>query len=289
MPSNYLYFDSITKTFPGVRALDNVYFGVCEGTVHALLGENGAGKSTLLKILSGVYTPDSGSILLNNQPRIFSSTIEAIRSGIAVIYQELHLVPEMTVEENLLLGHMPNRYGVVNRGKMRKDALRELAALEEEVNPSTKVSALPIAQRQMVEIAKALIRDAKVIAFDEPTSSLTDREVNKLFTVIRELKKKGKAIIYVSHRLKEIFEICDSVTVFRDGKVVETLKDFTNIDQDFLVNRMVGRSIRDIFQYNPRPHAGSAIRVEGLLGRGLSDPVNLEIAKREIQNDESQE
>ncbi|MDP2983714.1 MAG: L-arabinose ABC transporter ATP-binding protein AraG [Candidatus Latescibacter sp.] len=282
MPDNYLYFDSITKTFPGVRALDNVSFGVLEGSVHALLGENGAGKSTLLKILSGVYTPDSGKILLNNRPRIFSSTSEAIRSGIAVIYQELHLVPEMTVAENILLGHMPNRYGVVNRNKMREDARRELAVLEEEVAPSTKVSALPIAQRQMVEIAKALIRDATVIAFDEPTSSLTDREVTKLFSVIRELKKSGKVIIYVSHRLKEIFEICDSVTIFRDGRVVETLEDMSTIDQDFLVNRMVGRSIRDIYQYNPRPLSGSAIKVEGLLGHGLSEPANFEIAQGEI-------
>ena len=282
MLDNYLYFDSITKTFPGVRALDNVSFGVGEGSVHALLGENGAGKSTLLKILSGVYTPDSGTILLDNQPRIFSSTSEAIRSGIAVIYQELHLVPEMTVAENLLLGHMPNRYGVVDRNKMREDARRELTVLEEEIAPSTKVSALPIAQRQMVEIAKALIRDAKVIAFDEPTSSLTDREVTKLFSVIRELKKSGKVIIYVSHRLKEIFEICDSVTIFRDGRVVETLDDVSAIDQDYLVNRMVGRSIRDIYQYSPRPFSGSAIKVEGLLGHGLSEPANFEIAQGEI-------
>lgn len=280
--SLYIYFDSIEKNFPGVRALDNVSFGVRGGTVHALLGENGAGKSTLLKILSGVYTPDSGKILLNNQPHIFSSTSEAIRAGIAVIYQELHLVPEMSVAENLLLGHMPNRYGVVNRRKMREEASHELAVLEEDVSSSSKVGMLPIAQRQMVEIAKALIRDAKVIAFDEPTSSLTDREVTRLFSVIRELKKNGKAIIYVSHRLKEIFEICDSVTVFRDGRVVETLNDVSAIDQDYLVNRMVGRSIRDIFQYSSRPKGGPAIKAEGLLGQGLSEPADIEIAQGEI-------
>ncbi|MFA6471586.1 MAG: L-arabinose ABC transporter ATP-binding protein AraG [Candidatus Latescibacterota bacterium] len=280
--SLYIYFDSIEKYFPGVKALDNVSFGVHGGTVHALLGENGAGKSTLLKILSGVYTPDSGKIILNDQPHIFTSTREAIRAGIAVIYQELHLVPEMSVAENLLLGHMPTRYGVVNLGKMREDARNELAVLEEDVDSSVKVGTLPIAQRQMVEIAKALIRDAKVIAFDEPTSSLTDREVTRLFTVIRDLKRKGKAIIYVSHRLKEIFEICDSVTVFRDGKVVETLDDVSAVDQDYLVNRMVGRSIRDIYQYSSRPKGGAVIKAEGLFGHGLSEPVNLEIGQGEI-------
>jgi L-arabinose transport system ATP-binding protein len=278
----FLDFDSITKTFPGVRALDGVSFEVGEGSVHALLGENGAGKSTLLKVLSGVYSPDSGRILMDGRPRAFPSTLDAIRAGIAVIYQELHLVPEMSVEENLLLGHMPNRFGLVDRKGMRELALRQLALLEEEVDPSTKVGSLPIAQRQMVEIAKALIRDAKVIAFDEPTSSLTDREVNKLFTVIRELKRTGKVIIYVSHRLREIFEICDSVTVFRDGRVVETCRDMSRIDQDYLVQRMVGRSISDIYGYAPRPFGGPALEVKELTGSGLSEPANLEVRRGEI-------
>ena len=282
MSHPYLQFDSITKTFPGVRALDGVSFGVKEGSVRALLGENGAGKSTLLKTLSGVYTPDAGQILLDGVPRTFHSPMEAIRAGVAVIYQELHLVPEMSVAENLLLGHMPTRYGLVNRGEMREAALRQLAILEEDIPPSTKVGALPIAQRQMVEIAKALIRDAKVIAFDEPTSSLTDRETAKLFSVIRELKKNGKVIIYVSHRLKEIFEICDTVTIFRDGRVVETCEDMSCIDQDYLVQRMVGRAIHDVYGYSARPMGESALTVEGVTGRGLDGPASLEVKQGEV-------
>lgn len=282
MISPYLQFDSITKTFPGVRALDGVSFGVKEGSVRALLGENGAGKSTLLKTLSGVYVPDSGRLLLDGAPRTFHSPMEAIRAGIAVIYQELHLVPDMSVAENLLLGHMPTRFGMVNRREMRERALRQLAALEENIPPSTKVGSLPIAQRQMVEIAKALIRDARIIAFDEPTSSLADRETTKLFSVIRELKKSGKVIIYVSHRLKEIFEICDSATIFRDGKVVETCEDMSCINQDYLVQRMVGRAIHDVYGYSARPMGESALAVEGLAGPGLNGPASLEVKQGEV-------
>ncbi len=282
MADEYIRFDSITKTFPGVRALDGVSFGVREGSVHALLGENGAGKSTLLKVLSGVYVPDGGTMLFDGRPRVFSSTLEAIREGIAVIYQELHLVPDMSVGENLLLGHMPGRFGFVDRRGMREMALRELAILEEDIDPSMRVGKLPIAQRQMVEIAKALIRDARIIAFDEPTSSLTDREVGKLFTVIRELKRNGRVIIYVTHRLREIFEICDSATVFRDGRVVETCGDLSCIDQDWLVQRMVGRSISDIYGYTPRPAGEPALEVNGLMGPGLPEPASFTSARGEI-------
>lgn len=282
MSDNFLQFESISKRFPGVKALDNVSFGVAEGSVHALVGENGAGKSTLLKILSGAYVPDAGVIRLGGKARVFQSTIDAINAGVAVIYQELHLVPEMTVAENLLLGHMPNRFGWINKKELQSAAFRQLAALEEDIDPSAKVGSLSIAQRQMVEIAKALARDAKVIAFDEPTSSLSDREVRKLFSIIGELKRRGRVIIYVSHRLQEIFEICDAVTVFRDGRLVETFSDVSQLNQDILVNRMVGRSIKDIYNYEPRPHGGPALEIEGLMGPGLAAPVNLTVARGEI-------
>lgn len=282
MPQGYLQFESISKRFPGVHALDNVSFSVAEGSVHALIGENGAGKSTLLKILSGAYVPDSGVIRLGGKPQAFHSTIDAINAGVAVIYQELHLVPEMTVAENLLLGHMPNRLGWINKKELQAAALKQLAALEEDVDPSAKVGSLSIAQRQMVEIAKALARDAKVIAFDEPTSSLSEREVRKLFAIIGELKRLGRVIIYVSHRLQEIFEICDAVTVFRDGKVVETFSDVAQLNQDILVNRMVGRSIKDIYNYSPRRQGAPALEIEGLVGPGLSEPLNLAVAQGEI-------
>ena len=282
MSESFLRFESISKSFPGVKALDGVSFGVPEGVVHALVGENGAGKSTLLKILSGAYVPDSGVIRLGGKPQAFHSTIDGINAGVAVIYQELHLVSEMTVAENLLLGHMPNRFGLVSKKKLLSEALKQLNALEEDVDPSAKVGSLSIAQRQMVEIAKALARDAKVIAFDEPTSSLSDREVRKLFSIVAELKRRGRVIIYVSHRLQEIFEICDTVTVFRDGKVVETFSDMSRLNQDTLVNRMVGRSIKDIYNYSPRAHGAYALEIDGLMGPGLSEPASLSVAEGEI-------
>ena len=282
MTQPFLAFENITKSFPGVRALNDVSLSVDGGSVHALIGENGAGKSTLLKILSGVYNPDSGAVCLQGKPQSFHNTHEAIKAGIAVIYQDLHLVPEMSVAENLLLGHLPNRFGWVNKKELRKTALRVLASLGEDINPAVKVGSLPIAQRQMIEIAKALMRDAKVIAFDEPTSSLTDREVNKLFSVIKDLRDRGRVVLYVSHRLNEIFDLCDSVTVFRDGNVIETCDDVSQINHDYLVKRMVGRSITDIYNYKPRPHGAPAIEVEELMGSGLSEPAHLAVSQGEI-------
>ncbi len=282
MPISYLQFEGITKNFPGVLALNDINFGVEEGTVHALVGENGAGKSTLLKILSGLYQPDKGIIRLNGQSQVFQSTSDAIKAGIAVIYQELNLVPEMTVAENLLLGHMPEEFGFINKKGMRDKAIKQLAILEENIDPSAKVGTLSIAQRQMLEIAKALIRDAKVIAFDEPTSSLSDREVQKLFEIINELKRQDRVILYVSHRLKEIFGVCDMVTVFRDGVKVETFNDTKKISQDILINRMVGRSITDIYNYSIHTHGEPILEVEDLMGHGLSEPVNFSVSKGEV-------
>jgi L-arabinose transport system ATP-binding protein len=278
----YLQFDSITKTFPGVRALEEVSFGVDEGTVHALLGENGAGKSTLLKILSGLYRPDGGRLILGGKDQAFHSTAEAIRAGVAVIYQELQLVPELSVEENLYLGHLPRVFGVVNRRELRRKALAQLEMLGEAISPRARVSSLSIGQRQMVEIAKALSRDAKVIAFDEPTSSLSSRETDRLFAIIKQLREQGKVILYVSHRMDEIFQTCDAATVLRDGRHVETFTSLTHVSRDLLVQKMVGRSIRDIFKYEPREHGDLAIEVRDLMGRGLSKPVNFSVKKGEI-------
>lgn len=282
MDRPYLQFQAIGKRFPGVQALSDITLGVNEGSVHALLGENGAGKSTLLKILSGVYVPDEGQILLGEQPRRFHSPIEAIRAGIAVIYQELNLAPEMTVAENILLGQMPNRLGWIDKQRMTEIALRELAILEEDISPNMRLGSLPIAQRQMVEIAKALSRNARVIAFDEPTSSLTERETRKLFLVIRELQRRGRVILYVSHRMQEIFEICDAVTVFRDGRIVESFGEMGQVTTDLLVQRMVGRPIQDVYNYTPRPQGQPLLEVEGLTGRGLAEPTRLSLAAGEI-------
>ncbi len=282
MGQAYLQFQAIGKRFPGVQALDGVSFDVNEGSVHALLGENGAGKSTLLKVLSGVHAADEGRIVLGGQPRHFRSPIEAIRAGIAVIYQELNLAPEMTVAENILLGQMPNRLGWIDKKKTIETCLRELAILEEEIDPNTRLGSLPIAQRQMVEIAKALSRNAKVIAFDEPTSSLTERETHKLFSVIRELQRRGRVILYVSHRMQEIFEVCDAVTVFRDGQVVESFGEMGQVTTDLLVQRMVGRPIQDVYHYCPRAQGRPLLEIEDLAGPGLAEPARLSLAEGEI-------
>ncbi len=280
--SDYLKFDNIGKRFPGVIALDGVSFAVREGSVHGLMGENGAGKSTLLKILSGAYQPDGGRLLLADKPQAFGSTAEAIRCGVAVIYQELHLVPELSVAENIFLGHLPHWAGLVNRSNLLARSQAMLTDLGETFAATTKVSRLSIAQRQMVEIAKALSHEAKVIAFDEPTSSLSARESQRLFELIAQLKAQGKVILYVSHRMEEVYKLCDAVTVLRDGKHVETFPSLTGVSPDTVVTRMVGRSIKDVYHYRPRQQDGPALELKEITGRGIVEPVSLSVAKGEI-------
>ncbi len=283
-PGHSLRFDAISKSFPGVKALDGVSFDVHGGTVHALMGENGAGKSTLLKILSGAYSLDTGRLLIDGQSRQFASTSAAIHAGVSVIYQELHLVPELSVAENLYLGRLPNSAGWVHSGPLITAARQTLEALGEDVNPRTKIRSLPIAQRQMVEIAKALARNAQVIAFDEPTSSLSDREVDRLFTVITKLRAEGRVILYVTHRMDEVFRLCDAATVLRDGRHVQSFPSLKDVTRDDLVSRMVGRSIKDVFQYSPRPQLPSpnAMDVENIAGKGLAEPASFSVARGEI-------
>jgi L-arabinose transport system ATP-binding protein len=281
-PKPYLEFRKVSKQFPGVRALDEVSFDVPAGHVRALIGENGAGKSTLLKILSGAQAPSSGGVLVDGTEVTTFSPAHALSAGIAVIYQELHLVPEMTVAENLYLGHLPLKRGLVDRVRLEAAARAKLEELGEDIPPRMKLGRLPIAQRQMVEIAKALTRGAKVIAFDEPTSSLSKREVERLMQTIGRLRARGHVILYVSHRMEEIFEVADSVTVLRDGKLVETFPTLEGVTHDILVRRMVGRSIEDIYGFTARPHGGPALEVRGLHGPHLEAPACLTVAKGEI-------
>jgi L-arabinose transport system ATP-binding protein len=276
-----LAFDRVSMEFPGVKALQEVSFDVRAGSVHALMGENGAGKSTLLKILSGAYRPTSGVLLIDDKPLSFQTTAEALAAGVAVIYQELHLVPEMTVAENLFLGHLPSRGGLVKRSELAAAARKQLDLVGEAISPETKVGRLPLAQRQMVEIAKALTRGARIIAFDEPTSSLSDREVRRLFTIIRDLKARGCAILYVSHRMEEIFQLCDRITILRDGKHVETA-ELKTMTRDAVVQRMVGRELADIYSYTPRPQSEPGLVVQGLLGPGLAEPCTFTVKSGEI-------
>ncbi|MCX6956389.1 MAG: L-arabinose ABC transporter ATP-binding protein AraG [Verrucomicrobia bacterium] len=276
-----LAFDRVAMQFPGVKALDDVSFDVRAGSIHALMGENGAGKSTLLKILSGAYRPSGGALAIDGAPRAFASTADALAAGIAVIYQELHLVPEMSVAENLFLGHLPQKFGIVNRRALADAARKQLELIGEAIDPWTKLGKLSLGQRQMVEIAKALTRGARIIAFDEPTSSLSDREVRRLFTIIRELRGRGCAILYVSHRMEEIFELCDRITILRDGRHVETAY-LATITRETVVQRMVGRKLADIYNYTPRPYAGAGLVVEALTGPGLAEPCSFSAAAGEI-------
>ena len=237
-----LAFAGVGMEFPGVRALDDVSFEVRAGSIHALMGENGAGKSTLLKILSGAHRPTAGEVRIDARRVELSTTSAALAAGVAVIYQELHLVPAMTVAENLYLGHLPARLGVIDRRRLARDARRQLELVGEDVHPDAPVGELSLAQRQMVEIAKALTRGARIIAFDEPTSSLSEREVTRLFAIIRDLRARGCAILYVSHRMEEIFALCDRITILRDGRLVHT-GDVASLTRDSVVERMVGRRL----------------------------------------------
>nr|MBF0684429.1 L-arabinose ABC transporter ATP-binding protein AraG [Pseudomonas sp.] len=277
-----LRFNAIGKVFPGVKALSEISFVAHPGTVHALMGENGAGKSTLLKILGGAYIPDSGHIQIGERQMAFRSAADSIDSGVAVIHQELHLVPEMTVAENLLLGHMPARFGMINRQVMERSATALLKDLASEIDPRTRLGSLSLGQRQLVEIAKAMSRNAHVIAFDEPTSSLSAREIDRLMLIIRKLRDDGRVVLYVSHRMEEIFRICDAVTVFKDGCFIRTFEQIDQLNQDQLVTCMVGRDIQDIYNYRPRERHGEALRAEGLLGAGLNEPVSFTAYKGEV-------
>ena len=277
-----LRFNGIGKEFPGVKALAQISFEARPHEVHALMGENGAGKSTLLKILGGAYLPSSGTLQIGEQTMAFKNAADSIASGVAVIHQELHLVPEMTVAENLFLGHLPSRFGVVNRSQLREQALACLKGLADEIDPEEKLGRLSLGQRQLVEIAKALSRGAHVIAFDEPTSSLSAREIDRLMAIITRLRDEGKVVLYVSHRMEEVFRICNAVTVFKDGRYVRTFDDMSTLSHDQLVTCMVGRDIQDIYDYRSRERGDVALKVVGLLGPGLREPVSLNVHKGEI-------
>jgi L-arabinose transport system ATP-binding protein len=278
----HLEFKNITKTFPGVKALDKVSFGVNSGSIHGLVGENGAGKSTLLHTLSGALTPNQGEILIENKTMQFSNTKDALNAGIAVIYQELNLVPEMTVAENLMIGNYPNKNGFVDKKKLKEKAVEQIKMLMEDFNPKIKVKELSIAQKQMIEIGKALMQDAKIIAFDEPTSSLSDREIKHLFEIIEKLKEDGKAIIYVSHRMEEIFKICDSCTVFRDGKHIETFRNMEEVTHDLIVKKMVGRELNDIYGYEERDKGEEIFHIENIRGKGVKRNIDLTVHEGEV-------
>lgn len=238
------------KEFPGVVALDDVSLFVKRGEVHALMGENGAGKSTIMKILAGIYSLDKGEILFDGEPFIAKHPKDALDKGISMIHQELNMLLDMTVEENLFIGREETaKVGVVKKRQLLEKAKKEIEELGLNINPSQKVRELSVAQMQMIEIMKATSVDADIIIMDEPTSAITDTEVAKLFEIIRWLKSQDKAIIYISHKMEEIFQIADSVTVLRDGKLIGT-KPASEMDQQSLISMMVGRELKDMYVKN---------------------------------------
>ena len=237
----------ISKTFPGVKALDNVNLTVRAGTVHALMGENGAGKSTLMKCLFGIYNKDSGDITLDGKPVDFKSSKEALENGVAMVHQELNQALTRTVQDNLWLGRYPKVGGIMVSERIMAARTKEIFdTLEVSVNPKAIMSTLPVSQRQMVEIAKAVSYDSKIIVFDEPTSSLTETEVEHLFRIIDMLKKKGCGIIYISHKMDEILRISDDVTIMRDGTWVAT-RPAKELTMDEIIRLMVGRELTNRF------------------------------------------
>ncbi|PRC93407.1 L-arabinose ABC transporter ATP-binding protein AraG [Solimicrobium silvestre] len=274
----YLQFDQVSKHFSGVRALAGVSFDAHAGTVHGLLGENGAGKSTLLKILGGQYRPDGGRLLVNSVPCQFNSAADAIRAGIAVIHQELQYVPELTVTENILMGRFPARFGLIDRNKARRMVLQRLSEIGVDLDPDARLSHLSIAQRQMVEICKAVMQNAQIIAFDEPTSSLSYTESEILFRLVRELRSTGHTLIYISHRLEELYSLCDACTIFRDGRKIVTHPVMAQVPRETLIHDMVGRELSDIYGYRPRPLGAQRLQVRGL--RGKNDPTGCNFSVR---------
>lgn len=239
---------SITKEFPGVKALDNVTFDLNEGEFHALVGENGAGKSTLMKVLSGVYPVGTytGEFAINGEVQDYQGIADAEEAGIAIIFQELSLVKELTVGENIFLGREPSRFGIINRTELNQRAAELLADLNLDIDVRTKVGNLGIGQQQLVEIAKALSQDAKILVLDEPTAALTDTEVETLFQILDKLKSRGVGMIYISHKLEEVFRTSDRITVLRDGNTVAT-HPTAELDRNRVIALMVGREVGDIF------------------------------------------
>ncbi len=255
---------AITKSFPGVQALREVDFDVRPGEVHALVGENGAGKSTLMKIVSGVYQSDSGEMIFKGQPAVFRNPRQAQDAGIVTIYQELNLVPYQSITENIFLGSELTRGGVALRwSDMHQQARELLAKLHLDVDPRTLIGELGVGKQQMVEVAKAIYHKADLIIMDEPTSSLSIREINDLFGIVRELKEQGVSVVYISHHLEEIFQVSDRTTVLRDGQLIKT-QPTADLKVASLIRLMVGRDLSEQFPKEVMPRGDEVLRVEGL-------------------------
>ena len=278
-----LEMENISKEFPGVKALDNVQLKLKPGTVHALMGENGAGKSTLMKCLFGIYEKDTGKILLDGVEVNFKSTKEALENGVSMVHQELNQVLQRNVLDNIWLGRYPMKGFFVDEKKMYNDTINIFKDLDIKVDPKKKVADLPIAERQMIEIAKAVSYKSKVIVMDEPTSSLTEKEVEHLFRIIKKLKESGVGIIYISHKMEEIKMISDEITILRDGKWIST-NDVSKISTDQIISMMVGRDLTERFPKKDNKAKEMILQVKNLtaLNQPSIQDVSFELYKGEI-------
>ena len=274
--------EGIRKEFPGVVALDDVSFRLRRGSVHALMGENGAGKSTLMKVLAGIYQPDKGKVQLKGVDIRLASPLDALENGIAMIHQELNLMAYMTVAENIWIRREPlNRFGLVDHGEMYRRTEELFERLNIGIDPEAKVGDLSVANRQMVEIAKAVSYESDVLIMDEPTSALTEREVEHLFRIIRGLRDQGIGIVYITHKMNELFEIADELSVFRDGKYIGTHAS-TEVTRDDIIRMMVGREITQMFPKEEVPIGEVVLSVKNLTLKGVFHDVSFDVRAGEI-------
>lgn len=281
MQSPIVEMKRISKSFPGVKALQEVDFTLYPATVHGLVGENGAGKSTLMKVLTGTWSSYEGEVIFEGEKVHFNNEHDALSAGIAIVPQELHFVPELTVEENIFLGREPRKGLFLDKKKRIEETKRLIAGLHLSFNPYEKMSNLSVAQRQMVEIIKAISRNAKAIVMDEPTSALTDVETRQLFNHIKRLRSEGVAIIYISHKLEEVFELCDQITVMRDSKLIGS-SPASELSMNQVVEMMVGREVNNIYPPIGEHGDEEVLRVEKLCSEGVFKDVSFSLRKGEI-------
>ncbi|MDR1539822.1 MAG: sugar ABC transporter ATP-binding protein [Clostridiales bacterium] len=277
----YIELRNIVKTFYGVKALDDVSLSMKKSEVHAVVGENGAGKSTVMKILGGLYFADRGDIYIDGKPRHINNVQAALKNGISVVHQELHYMPELSVAENIYLHDLPVKAGFIDKKTMNKNAQALLDGMNVDIKATTPMSLLSVSEQQMVEIAKALSHDTDIVIMDEPTAALNVKEVDALYGIVAGLKAKGKTVIYISHRLKEIFDICDRVSVLRDGKYMGT-RNIGEINQDQLVEMMVGREISQYSTTADHEYGETVLKVRNLTKEGLFSDISFDLHKGEV-------
>lgn len=276
-----LQMENITKIFPGTVALNKARLNVRRASVHALIGENGAGKSTMMKVLMGLYTPEEGSVVFKGEPMKRGNVKDALQRGVSMIHQELSAIPDMTVAQNIFLGKEVRGSIALNDKRMNEETEKLMQRLEIDIDPTTKMRALSVANTQMVEIAKAISYNADLIIMDEPTSALTEKEVEHLYKIVNSLKAEGRSIIYITHKMDEIFHICDEVTALRDGEFAGAglVKDLT---KDQMIAMMVGRQLGDYYYKDDNVQDAVALKVENLTVKGLFENVSFEVRKGEI-------